>query len=43
MIALEFIQTTLPRKLGLGLYLLAMILTLVFFGILFWQGQLQCC
>ncbi|MFY9246073.1 MAG: TRAP transporter small permease [Roseicyclus sp.] len=41
MIALEFIQTTLPRKLGLGLYLLAMILTLVFFGILFWQGLLM--
>jgi TRAP-type C4-dicarboxylate transport system permease small subunit len=38
MIALEFIQTMLPRRLGLGLYLLSMALTLVFFAILFWQG-----
>lgn len=38
MIALEFIQTALPRKLGLALYLFAMFLTVVFFAILFWQG-----
>jgi TRAP-type C4-dicarboxylate transport system permease small subunit len=38
MIALEFIQTALPRKLGLALYQFSMVLTLVFFAILFWQG-----
>jgi TRAP-type C4-dicarboxylate transport system permease small subunit len=38
MIALEFIQTALPRKLGLALYMFSMVLTLVFFAILFWQG-----
>jgi TRAP-type C4-dicarboxylate transport system permease small subunit len=38
MIALEFIQTSLPRKLGLALYQLSMVLTVVFFAILFWQG-----
>jgi len=38
MIALEFIQTALPRKLGLALYQLSMVLTLIFFAILFWQG-----
>lgn len=38
MIALEFIQTSLPRKLGLALYQLSMAMSLVFFGILFWQG-----
>lgn len=38
MIALEFIQTALPRKLGLALYQISMALTLVFFAILFWQG-----
>lgn len=41
MIALEFIQTALPRKLGHALYQLSMILTLVFFAILFWQGVLM--
>jgi TRAP-type C4-dicarboxylate transport system permease small subunit len=41
MIALEFIQTALPRKLGLALYMLAMVLTLVFFAILFWQGWIM--
>lgn len=41
MIALEFIQTALPRKLGLALYQLSMVLTLVFFAILFWQGILM--
>jgi TRAP-type C4-dicarboxylate transport system permease small subunit len=38
MIALEFVQTALPRKLGLALYQLSLVLTLVFFAILFWQG-----
>jgi TRAP-type C4-dicarboxylate transport system permease small subunit len=38
MIALEFIQTALPRKLGLALYMFAMIMTVLFFAILFWQG-----
>lgn len=38
MIALEFIQTALPRRLGLALYQISMALTLVFFVILFWQG-----
>lgn len=38
MIALEIIQRSLPRRLGLALYQLSMVLTLVFFGILFWQG-----
>lgn len=38
MIALEFIQTALPRKLGLALYQLSMVATLIFFVILFWQG-----
>jgi TRAP-type C4-dicarboxylate transport system permease small subunit len=38
MIALEFIQTALPRKLGLALYQFSMVLSLVFFAILFWQG-----
>lgn len=38
MIALEIIQRSLPRRLGLALYQLSMVLTLVFFSILFWQG-----
>jgi len=38
MIALEFIQTALPRRLGHALYQLSMVLTLIFFAILFWQG-----
>lgn len=38
MIALEFIQTALPRKLGLALYMFSLVLTLAFFAILFWQG-----
>lgn len=38
MIALEIIQRNLPRRLGLALYQASMVLTLVFFSILFWQG-----
>ncbi|MCU0906365.1 MAG: TRAP transporter small permease [Rhodobacteraceae bacterium] len=38
MITLEFVQTALPRRAGLALYQLSMVLTLVFFAILFWQG-----
>lgn len=38
MIALELLQRSLPRRLGLTLYLASMTLTLVFFAILFWQG-----
>lgn len=38
MISLEFIQRALPRWLGLALYQTAMVLTIVFFAILFWQG-----
>ena len=38
MIALEIIQRNLPHRLGLALYQASMVLTLVFFGILFWQG-----
>ncbi|GGB43725.1 hypothetical protein GCM10011316_14590 [Roseibium aquae] len=38
MIALEFTQTALPRRLGHALYQLSMMLTLIFFAILFWQG-----
>lgn len=38
MIALELVQNALPRKLGLVLYQFSMVLTLVFFAVLFWQG-----
>lgn len=38
MIALEIIQRNLPRRLGLALYQVSMVLTLTFFSILFWQG-----
>ena len=38
MIALEIIHRTLPHRLGLAMYQLSMLLTLVFFSILFWQG-----
>lgn len=41
MISVEIIQTSLPRRLGLGLYLLANALSLVFFAILAWQGVLM--
>lgn len=38
MIALEIVQRSLPRWLGLALYQVSMVLTLIFFSILFWQG-----
>ena len=41
MIALEFIQHALPRRLGLALYQVGMGLTLLFFSILFWQGWIM--
>lgn len=41
MISVDIIQTALPRRLGLGLYLLTNAASLVFFAILFWQGWLM--
>jgi TRAP-type C4-dicarboxylate transport system permease small subunit len=41
MIALEFIQHALPRRLGLALYQIGMALTLLFFSILLWQGWIM--
>lgn len=38
MIAVEVIQNVLPIRLGLALYQLANILSLIFFAVLFWQG-----
>lgn len=38
MISVEIIQQVLPPRLGLGLFLLANALTVLFFAILFWQG-----
>ena len=38
MIAMEIIQRSLPRRLGLGLFLFANLLSALFFAILFWQG-----
>ena len=38
MISVEIIQTQLPKRLGLSLYILANFLSLLFFVILFWQG-----
>lgn len=38
MISVEIIQQILPPKLGLGLFLVANTLSVVFFCILFWQG-----
>ena len=38
MIAMEIIQRSLPRRLGLGLFLVANLLSALFFAILFWQG-----
>lgn len=38
MISVEIVQTALPRGLGRALYQVSMALTLIFFGILFWQG-----
>ena len=38
MIAMEIVQRSLPRRLGLALYLAANVLSSVFFAILFWQG-----
>ncbi|MFD1510155.1 TRAP transporter small permease [Lacimonas salitolerans] len=38
MISVEVIQQVLPPRLGLGLFLTANALSVVFFAILFWQG-----
>ncbi len=38
MIAVEIVQRGLPQRLGLWLHQLSMALTLLFFGILLWQG-----
>lgn len=38
MISVEIIQQVLPPRLGLGLFLLANVLSVIFFAILFWQG-----
>ncbi|SEM28580.1 TRAP-type C4-dicarboxylate transport system, small permease component [Roseovarius azorensis] len=38
MISVEIIQRALPMRLGLGLYQVSLGLTLIFFGVLFWQG-----
>lgn len=38
MISVEIIQQVLPPRLGLGLFLLANALSVVFFAFLFWQG-----
>lgn len=41
MIAVEIVQRALPARFGLWLHQISMALTLVFFGILFWQGILM--
>ena len=41
MISVEIVQTTLPRRLGLALYLVAGALSILFFAILAWQGWLM--
>ena len=38
MIAVEVVQRMLPPRLGFGLYLVSLGLSLTFFAILFWQG-----
>jgi len=38
MIAVEIVQRALPTRLGLWLHQISMVLSLVFFSILFWQG-----
>jgi TRAP-type C4-dicarboxylate transport system permease small subunit len=38
MISMEMLQRVLPARLGLALYQLAMLFSLIFFVILFWQG-----
>lgn len=38
MISVEFVQQILPPRLGLGLFLVANALSVLFFSILFWQG-----
>lgn len=38
MITVEIVQRTLPARIGLWLHQLSMALTLVFFGVLCWQG-----
>lgn len=38
MISVEIIQQVLPPRLGLGLFMLANALSVIFFAILFWQG-----
>lgn len=41
MIAVEVVQRVLPPRLGMALYLLSMVLSLIFFVILLWQGCLM--
>ncbi|MEN8935062.1 TRAP transporter small permease [Planktotalea arctica] len=41
MISVEVIQTSLPPRIGLGLYLLANVGSLIFFTVLLWQGYLM--
>ena len=38
MIAMQIVQRSLPRRLGLALFMIANALSAVFFAILFWQG-----
>ncbi len=41
MISVDVIQNTLPRRLGLSLFVIANLASLLFFTILFWQGWLM--
>ena len=41
MISVEIVQTALPRRAGLALFVLANGMSLLFFGILAWQGVLM--
>ncbi|MFP7672261.1 TRAP transporter small permease [Marivita sp. S0852] len=41
MISVDVIQNALPPRLGLGIYLVANIGSLIFFSVLFWQGYLM--
>lgn len=38
MIAVDVIQNALPRRLGLGLFVVSNVASLIFFSVLFWQG-----
>lgn len=41
MISVDVIQNTLPRRLGLVLFVIANLASIVFFTVLFWQGWLM--